>query len=211
MYYICTEIWEEPRLLPFFVTFPLKTAILGAHPGKICLPLILICLPQIFLSLPLSKTKHRVGKIWRQKVFPKVKNVNVESLKNCSKLLVFLHTLANPIIIASYGRKYFQLHRNLRCTFFIPLPSSFSSSLPSSFPLFFHLLHFSFHHLIFLSSLDILLYLEVSHADIYRLWKAFRKKGEKIWCFDNSLSSLFSSPWSTSSASTVHAIPRAMC
>ena len=25
MYYICTEIWEEPRLLPFFVTFPLKT------------------------------------------------------------------------------------------------------------------------------------------------------------------------------------------
>ena len=168
-------------------------------------------------------------------MFPKVKNVNVESLKNGSKLLVFLHTLANPIIIASYGRKYFQLHRNPRCTFFIPLPSSFSSSLPSSFssslpssfssslpsslpssfssslpssfplfvsplrfpssfPLFFHLLHFSFHHLIFLSSLDILLYLEVSHADIYRLWKAFRKKGEKIWCFDNSLSSLLSSP-----------------
>ena len=28
MYYICTEIWEEPRLPPFFVTFPLKTAIL---------------------------------------------------------------------------------------------------------------------------------------------------------------------------------------
>ena len=139
-------------------------------------------------------------------MFPEVKNVNVESLKNCSKLLDFLHTLANPIIIASYGRKYFQLHRNPRCTFFIPLPSSFSSSLPSSFPsslpsslpssfpLFFHLLHFSFHHLIFLSSLDILLYLEVSHADIYRLWKAFRKKGEKIWCFDNSLSSLLSSP-----------------
>ncbi|MDY2975016.1 MAG: hypothetical protein SOR67_04625, partial [Alloprevotella sp.] len=49
-------------------------------------------------------------------------------------------------------------------------------------------------HLIFLSSLDILLYLEVSHADIYRLWKAFRKKSEKIWCFDNSLSSLLSSP-----------------
>ena len=137
---------------------------------------------------------RRVGKIGRQKVFSKVKNVNVESLKIGSKLLDFLHTLANPIIIASYGRKYFQLHRNPRCTFFIPLPSSFSSSLPSSFPLFFHLLHFSFHHLIFLSSLDILLYLEVSHADIYRLWKAFRKKGEKIWCFDNSLSSLLSSP-----------------
>ena len=105
-------------------------------------------------------------------------------------MLDFLHTLANPIIIASYGRKYFQLHKNLRCTFFIPLPSS----LPSSFPLFFHLLHFSFPHLIFLSSLDILLYLEVSHADIYRLWKAFRKKSEKIWCFDNPLSSLLSSP-----------------
>ena len=68
---------------------------------------------------------RRVGKIGRQKVFPKVKNVNIESLKNCSKLLFFLHTLANPIIIASYGRKYFQLHRNPRCTFFIPLPSSF--------------------------------------------------------------------------------------
>ena len=25
MYYICIEIWEEPRLPPFFVTFPLKT------------------------------------------------------------------------------------------------------------------------------------------------------------------------------------------
>ena len=81
-YYICIEIWEEPRFLPFFVTFPLKTGILGAHPGK-------ICLPQIFLSLPLSKTKRRVGKIGRRKVFPKVKNVNVESPKKGSKLLVF--------------------------------------------------------------------------------------------------------------------------
>ena len=88
-YYICIEIWEEPRLPPFFVTFPLKTAILGAHLGKICLPLILICLPQIFLSLPLSKTKRRVGKIRRRKVFPKVKNVNVESPKKRSKLLDF--------------------------------------------------------------------------------------------------------------------------
>ena len=40
MYYICTEIWEKPRLLPFFVTFPLKTGVLGAHPVKICLPLV---------------------------------------------------------------------------------------------------------------------------------------------------------------------------
>ncbi|MDD6537594.1 MAG: hypothetical protein PUF26_00540, partial [Bacteroidales bacterium] len=31
-YYICTEIWEEPRLPPFFVTFPLKSGILEAHP-----------------------------------------------------------------------------------------------------------------------------------------------------------------------------------
>ena len=101
-YYICIEIWEEPRLLPFFVTFPLKTAILGAHPGKICLPLILICLPQIFLSLPLSKTKRRVGKIGRRKVFPKVKNVNVESPKKRSKLLFFfgaLFPLSSPSML----------------------------------------------------------------------------------------------------------------
>ena len=102
MYYICVEIWEEPRLPPFFVTFPLKTGILGAHPGKICLPLILICLPQIFLSLPLSKTKRRVGKIWRRKVFPKVKNVNVESPKKRSKLLVFsVHSFLFPLQVCS--------------------------------------------------------------------------------------------------------------
>ena len=88
-YYICTEIWEEPRLPPFFVTFPLKTGILEAHPRKICLPLILICLPLILICLPLSKTKRRVGKIGRRKVFSKVKNVNVESPKKRSKLLVF--------------------------------------------------------------------------------------------------------------------------
>ena len=88
-YYICIEIWEEPRILPFFVTSPLKTGILGAHLGKISLPLIFLSLPLIFLSLPLSKTKCRVGKIWRRKVFPKVKNVNVESPKKHSKLLFF--------------------------------------------------------------------------------------------------------------------------
>ena len=32
---------------------------------------------------------RRVGKIGRRKMFPKVKNVNVESLKNGSKLLDF--------------------------------------------------------------------------------------------------------------------------
>ena len=75
-YYICIEIWEEPRLLPFFVTFPLKTGDLGAHPGKICLPLILICLPLILIRGRERKIMRRVGKIGRRKVFPKVKNVN---------------------------------------------------------------------------------------------------------------------------------------
>ena len=88
-YYICTEIWEEPRLPPFFVTFPLKTGILEAHPVKICLPLIFLCLPQILIRGRQSKTARREGKIGRRKVFPKVKNVNVKSLKNDSKLLVF--------------------------------------------------------------------------------------------------------------------------
>ena len=36
-----------------------------------------------------GKTMRREGKIGRRKVFPKVKNVNVESLKNGSKLLDF--------------------------------------------------------------------------------------------------------------------------
>ena len=87
MYYICIEIWEEPRLPLFFVTFPLKTAILGAHPGKICLPLILICLLLILIRGRQSKFMRRVGKIGRRKVFSEVKNVNVESPKNGSKLL----------------------------------------------------------------------------------------------------------------------------
>ena len=89
MYYICTEIWEEPRLPPFFVTFPLKSGILGAHPGKICLPLIFLCLPLVLIRGRQSKTARRVGKIGRRKVFSEVKNVNVESLKKRSKLLVF--------------------------------------------------------------------------------------------------------------------------
>ena len=68
-YYICTEIWEEPRLPPFFVTFPLKTGVLGAHPGKICLPLILICLLLILIRGRQRKIMRRVGKIGRRKVF----------------------------------------------------------------------------------------------------------------------------------------------
>ena len=74
---------------PFFVTFPLKTGDLGAHPGKICLPLILICLLLILIRGRQSKTARREGKIGRREVFPKVKNVNVESLKIRSKLLDF--------------------------------------------------------------------------------------------------------------------------
>ena len=35
MYYICIEIWEEPRLPPFFRHFPFKIGDLEAHPGKI--------------------------------------------------------------------------------------------------------------------------------------------------------------------------------
>ena len=89
MYYICTEIWEEPRLPPFFVTFPLKTGDLEALPGKICLPLIFLCLPLILIWGRQRKTARRIGKIGRRKVFSKVKNVNVESPKKRSKLLVF--------------------------------------------------------------------------------------------------------------------------
>ena len=96
MYYICIEIWEEPRLPPFFVTFPLKSGILEAHPVKICLPQIFLCLPQILIRGRQRKIMRRVGKIGRQKVFPKVKNVNVESLKNGSKLLDFLGAEAYP-------------------------------------------------------------------------------------------------------------------
>ena len=88
---------------PFFRHFPFKIGDLEALPGKICLPLIFLCLPLIFLSLPLSKTKRRVGKIWRRKVFPKVKNVNVESLKKRSKLLFFsAHSFLFPLQVCSW-------------------------------------------------------------------------------------------------------------
>ena len=74
---------------PFFRHFPFKNGDFGAHPGKICLPLIFICLPQILIRGRQRKTMCRVGKIGRRKVFSKVKNVNVESLKKRSKLLDF--------------------------------------------------------------------------------------------------------------------------
>ena len=95
-YYICIEIWEEPQLLPFFVTFPLKSGILGAHPVKICLPLVFLCLPQILIRGRQRKTTRRIGKIGRRKVFPKVKNVNVKSLKKRSKLLDFWKPTPTP-------------------------------------------------------------------------------------------------------------------
>ena len=89
-YYICTEIWEELRLPPFFVTFPLKTGILGAHLGKSrCASRKNWVRIQEKLGAHPEKTTRRVGKIGRRKVFSKVKDVNVESRKKRSKLLVF--------------------------------------------------------------------------------------------------------------------------
>ena len=40
---------------------------------------------------------RRVGKIGRRKLFPKVKDVNVESLKNGSKLLDFSQIVLNNL------------------------------------------------------------------------------------------------------------------
>ena len=40
---------------------------------------------------------RRVGKTGRQKLFPKVKNVNAESLKNGSKLLDFSQIVLNNL------------------------------------------------------------------------------------------------------------------
>ena len=81
---------------PFFRHFPFKIGVLEALPVKICLPLVFLCLPQILIRGRQSKIMCRVGKIGRRKVFPKVKNVNVKSPKNRSKLLVFLEAYPNP-------------------------------------------------------------------------------------------------------------------
>ena len=78
---------------PFFRHFPFKIGDLEAHPVKICLPLIFLCLPQILIRGRQRKTMRREGKIGRRKVFSEVKNVNVESLKNGSKLLDFFGSL----------------------------------------------------------------------------------------------------------------------
>ena len=74
---------------PFFRHFPFKIGDLEAHPRKICLPLILICLPLVLIRGRQRKIMRREGKIGRWKVFRKVKNVNVKSPKNDSKLLDF--------------------------------------------------------------------------------------------------------------------------
>ena len=92
---------------PFFRHFPFKIGDLEAHPGKICLPLVFLCLPQILIRGRQRKIMRRVGKIRRRKVFPEVKNVNVESLKNDSKLLDFLEAYPNPSL---KGRAFQFLH-----------------------------------------------------------------------------------------------------
>ena len=74
---------------PFFRLFPFKIGDLEAHPGKICLPLILICLPLVLIRGRQRKIMRREGKIGRRKVFSEVKNVYVESPKKGSKLLDF--------------------------------------------------------------------------------------------------------------------------
>ena len=81
---------------PFFRHFPFKIGDLEAHPGKICLPLIFLCLPLVKIRGRQRKTARRVGKIGRRTVFPQVKNVNVESLKIRSKLLDFLEPTPTP-------------------------------------------------------------------------------------------------------------------
>ena len=89
MYYICIEIWEEPRLLLFFRHFPFKIGDLEAHPGKIRGRQRKIRGRQRKIWGRQRKTMRQIGKIGRRKVFSEVKNVNVKSLKNDSKLLVF--------------------------------------------------------------------------------------------------------------------------
>ena len=93
---------------PFFRHYPFKIGDLEAHPRKICLPLILICLPLVLIRGRQRKIMRRIGKIRRRKVFPKVKNVNVKSLKKRSKLLDFWvvarewRVVSPPIVISCF-------------------------------------------------------------------------------------------------------------
>ena len=82
---------------PFFRHFPFKIGDLEAHPVKICLPLVFLCLPLVLIWGRQRKIMRRIGKIRRRKVFPKVKNVNVKSLKKRSKLLDFFGSLPQPL------------------------------------------------------------------------------------------------------------------
>ena len=74
---------------PFFRYFPFKIGDLEALPGKIRGRQRKIRGRQSKIWGRQRKTMRRIGKIGRRKVFPKVKNVNVKSLKNGSKLLDF--------------------------------------------------------------------------------------------------------------------------
>ena len=78
---------------PFFRHFPFKIGDLEAHPGKIRGRQRKIRGRQSKIWGRQRKTMRREGKIGRQKVFSEVKNVNVESLKNGSKLLDFFGSL----------------------------------------------------------------------------------------------------------------------
>ena len=85
---------------PFFCHFLFKNGVLGAHPGKIRGRQrkirgrqSKIWGRQRKIWGKQRKTMRREGKIGRRKVFSEVKNVNVESLKNGSKLLDFFGSL----------------------------------------------------------------------------------------------------------------------
>ena len=58
---------------PFFRHFPFKIGDLEAHPGKICLPLIFICLPLILIRGRQRKTMRRIGKIGGRKCSRRLK------------------------------------------------------------------------------------------------------------------------------------------
>ena len=74
---------------PFFSHFPFKIGDLEAHPGKIRGRERKIRGRERKIWGRERKTMRQIGKIGRRKVFSEVKNVNVKSLKNGSKLLDF--------------------------------------------------------------------------------------------------------------------------
>ena len=75
---------------PFFRHFPFKNGVLDAHLRKTrCASRENWVRIQEKLGAHPGKTARRVGKIGRRKMFSKVKDVNVESRKKRSNLLVF--------------------------------------------------------------------------------------------------------------------------